>query len=159
LLHLCFWVLIIYLFLRWEKGVEILLARSTVFYWIGCCWFLLRNKISRTSGYLFWSFEASTLVFCCVVLRFVLFLLHLGLEGFVFGWWLCCVFFVLKIVQRFNISWNPRKPRSGREKISSLLESKGFWVLAWWCSSIHKKSFGALGDCVFDEVVTGFEVS
>jgi hypothetical protein len=32
LLHLCFWVLIIYLFLRWEKGVEILLARSTVFY-------------------------------------------------------------------------------------------------------------------------------
>jgi hypothetical protein len=36
---------------------------------------------------------------------------------------MCKCFFVLKIVQRFYISWNPRKPRSGREK-----KDFGFWL-------------------------------
>ncbi len=70
-----------------------------------CVAFCFIPAASRVRGFCFW--VVSVLCFVCV-----------------------SVFFVLKIVQRFYISWNPRKSRSEREKISSLLESKGFWVLA-----------------------------
>jgi hypothetical protein len=74
----------IYLFLRWEMGVEILLGGQ----------FLLnRLLLVFVEKQDIQNFRISILelcsihsCFCCVVLCFVLFLLHLGLEGFVFGW-------------------------------------------------------------------------
>ncbi len=136
LLHLCFWVLI-YLFIFcggrrvWKScllGGQFLLNRLLLV-------FVEKQDIQNFRiSILELRSVHSCFLLCCVAFCFIPAASRVG--GFCF--WvvsvLCfvrvSVFFVLKIVQQFYISWNPRKPSSGREKFLLCLSQKdfGFWL-------------------------------